>query len=517
MATPSSDYRAALARLGAIGTDGPGVPYRLLVETSGCVILILSADHEILEWNPKAEEVYGVPRSEAIGKNYVETFLPGEVRDAVLSEVGRVLDGEPARSFENPVLSRDGSQRILTWNAARIVDEQDVAIGLVAIGLDVTEQRGLKSRLESVLDAVIDPIIAIDEKGTVVRANPAVETTFGWSPRQLVGRNVAVLMGEPYRSEHDKYLHRYLETGQRKAIGIVRTVIGRRKNGEDFPCEISVSEMRGAGSSRFVGVVRDTSEKEEMSLRLSQAERLAAVGELAAGVAHEINNPVNTIINCAQLVRDGDDEPRLLDDIVHEGLRIASIVRDLLDFSRDHGDERAPTPIDDVIERTLSIVGGRIEKQGIRLEVEVEDLLPQVSGRAQQLQQVLLNLLLNARDALVADERPHDKLIRVTAARGGSAAEPRIVLCVRDNGPGVPSEVQDRIFQPFFTTKRDRGGTGLGLSVSLGIVKAHDGVLRLTSKPDDYCEFTVELPVAATADSQDRREEPIGPVDQPAE
>lgn len=513
MTTPRGDYRAALARLTQLGADGPGPPYRLLVETAGCVILILSPDNEILEWNPKAEEIYGVPRSEAIGRDYVETFLPEDARDDVSAEIGRVLRGEPAKGFENRVLGGDGGTRILAWNAARIVDDQDVGIGMVAIGLDVTEQRAAESRLESVLDAVIDPIIAINEAGTVLRANPAVQATFGWAPQQLIGRNVKVLMGEPYRSEHDEYLSRYLETGERRAIGTVRPVIGRRKTGEDFPCEISISETHATGEVRFVGVVRDTSEKEEMSLRLSQAERLAAVGELAAGVAHEVNNPVNTIINCAQLVRDGDDEPRLLEDIVHEGLRIASIVRDLLDFSRDHGDERAPTRIEDVVERTLSLVGRRIEKQGIRVEVDVEEGLPELSGRAQQLQQVLLNLLLNARDALVADERQQDKWIRVSAAVDPSGDGSVIALRVRDNGPGVPTAVQERVFQPFFTTKRDTGGTGLGLSVSLGIVKAHDGILSVSSKSGEFCEFLVELPVH----SQDGRQESTGSVDDPAE
>ena len=488
---------AALARLRELGAESPEVPCRLLLETSGCAVVIVTRDGEILEWNPKAARVFGVHREDAIGTNLFERFVAEKLRASFIAEVAMLFEGETHRRFEHAIVDRDQHQAILVWNSSPIVDETGIAIAAVLIGQDVTEFHALEWRLQGVLDAVIDPIIAIDVQGIVLHANPACTATFGWQPEDLIGRNVKVLMGEPYRSEHDDYIARYLESGKRWAIGLVRTVVGRRKNGEDFPCNISISEIPGAGRMRFVGVIRDTSETEELSMRLAQAGRLAAVGELAAGVAHEINNPVNTIINCAQLVRDGDEDPKLLDDIVHEGLRIASIVRDLLDFSREPRDERSLTRVEDVVERTLSLVSRRLEKQGIELEVDLDGDLAPVMARGQQLEQVLLNLLLNARDALSESSRRDGNKIQITAANEVDDAT-RVVLRVRDNGPGIAFDAQERIFQPFFTTKRDRGGTGLGLSVSFGIIQAHDGTLRVASRPGEFCEFTIDLP-AATA------------------
>lgn len=370
---------------------------------------------------------------------------------------------------------------------ARALEEQEHAL---------QEARRREEELNQVVHSLIDPMLAVDEQGMITRVNPAVRRVFGWAPEEILGGNVSLLMGEPYRSEHDDYIRRYLETGERRAIGRVRKVLGRRKNGEEFPCELSVSEVRAPGGKRyFVGVVRDVSEREEMAARLTQAERLAAVGELAAGIAHEINNPINTILNCAQLIQDGDEDPRLVEDIKHESMRIAGIVRDLLDFARDRREQHSPTHLQEVVRRTLSLVQRRIEKHGIQLETDVPGDLPQVKARSQQLQQVLLNLLLNARDALAEDPREHEKriILRVDQTQRDGVSVLRVR--VRDNGPGIRPEHRDRIFQPFFTTKRERGGNGLGLAVSLGIMRDHHGSLTVDSVPGEYCEFVMELPV----------------------
>ena len=490
---------APLARLRALGADPASLPCRLLLEASGCAVVVIARDGETLEWNDRASTVLGATRSAALGAPFFDRFVGDDVRDEFIAELEPTfVEGRSSR-FEHAMVEDGRETAIVKWYCSPITDTAQRVMAVALIGQDVTEFHALEWRLEGILDAVIDPIVAIDDRGLVLHANPACEATFGWHPRELIGRNVKVLMGEPFREEHDDYIARYLETGQRWATGVVRTVVGRRRNGEDFPCDISISELPGADRLRFVGVIRDKSETEELSMRLAQAGRLAAVGELAAGVAHEINNPVNTIINCAQLVRDGDDERKLLDDIVHEGLRIASIVRDLLDFSREPRDERSVTQIKDVVEHAVSLVGRRLEKQGIELEVDLADDLLPVFARGQQLEQVVLNLLLNARDALAELPRSDNKRIQVSAVNV-SEPEARVVLRVRDNGPGIPQEAQARIFQPFFTTKRDRGGTGLGLSVSHGIVQAHEGVLRVSSKLAEFCEFTVELP-ALSADS----------------
>lgn len=344
---------------------------------------------------------------------------------------------------------------------------------------------------QAIVDTATEGIVTIDEVGSIESVNGAALRMFAYQADELLGRNVKVLMPAPYDTEHDGYLRRYLATGERRIIGIGREVTGRRKDGSLFPIDLSVGEGSTNGRRFFTAVIRDISERKEMQTKLAQTERLAAVGELAAGVAHEVNNPINTIINCAQLIQDGDDAVSNCEIIREEGQRIADIVRDLLQFARDDRDRPQPTSLPEVVARTLRLLGENWKRHGIALQVDVPSDLAMVQSRPQQLQQVLLNLLINAKDALVTGEQDER---RVWIAAG--AAEGGIALTVRDNGPGVPEPLGNRIFEPFVTTKRARGGTGLGLSISKSIIEGYGGTLTLQSLSGQGATFRVWLPLA---------------------
>jgi len=358
-----------------------------------------------------------------------------------------------------------------------------------------TQAEDSRRILVHVFDAVLDPMVAIDDDGRVVAANPAVQTVFQWDREELLGRNVAVLMGEPYRTEHDGYIRRYLQTGDRRAIGRVRKVLGRRRDGSEFPCELSVSEVWTESGRRFFGVVRDVSEQENLAARMAAAERLAAVGELAAGIAHEVNNPVNTIINCAQMVKDGDTAPELCDHIIQEGLRIAGFVRELMGVATDRAGERVPIDVHAPLRAALALIAVRLRHAGIELRLDEGRDLPAVRARAQRLQQVFLNLLINAVDALQPLPRT-DKTVAVSTRLQVEGGASWVVVTVRDNGPGVAEYARERIFQPFFTTKKPGEGTGLGLAVSAGIARDHGGRIELRSEVGAYSEFALWLPAA---------------------
>lgn len=347
------------------------------------------------------------------------------------------------------------------------------------------------SRESEMIDHLVDPVIVIDKRGVILTANPSACAMFGWTRDELIGGPVTRLMPDPYRTEHDDYLNNYLETGETKAIGRVRKVVGQRRGGEEFPAELSVSFAMHDGEPLFYGIVRDMTEREEMVARLAQVERLAAMGELAAGVAHEVNNPVNTIINCAQLVKDGDEDPTLLDDIIQEGMRIAMIVRDLLDFAADRSESSSSVDLAAIVSRVLNLVSRRLEHQGIKLVSTVADDLPPVNGIPHQIQQVLLNVVLNARDALSEVERT-ERTIEVHAEHDDEFVR----LRVRDNGPGIEPADRERIFDPFFTKKKHAKGTGLGLAVSRGIVRDHGGQMSVVSEVGRFAEFGIALPVA---------------------
>jgi two-component system sensor kinase FixL len=378
-----------------------------------------------------------------------------------------------------------------------------IGLGLVGAGLGTmwvartavgNGARRDRSHAEALFESIVEPLIVIDDRGIVTDANHAVDKVFGWLPEELCGQNVNVLMGEPYRTEHQDYIRAYLDTGRPQAIGRVRKVVGRHRSGRDFPVEISISEI-GTGRRRFIGMVRDVSDREEMTAMLNHAERLAAVGELAASVAHEVNNPVNTIINCAQLLRDGDTDPDLLEDIDAEAARIAEIVRELLDLSRDNKESASSLDLQVVVSRTVTLMRRRMMSKGVELSVAIPKGLPMFIGRRQEIQQVLLNLLINAQDAVLLLEEGAERHVEI---RGESLRDEEgnafVRMIVRDNGPGIPEDVQNRIFEPFFTTKRERGGSGLGLPVSRRIVERHGGRITVQSELGRFTEFCVDLP-----------------------
>lgn len=347
------------------------------------------------------------------------------------------------------------------------------------------------ARWQAIVDTATEGIVTIDSVGRIENVNGAAVRLFGYGNDELVGQNVRMLMPAPFSDEHDGYLKRYRETGERRIIGIGREVVGRRKDGSLFPIDLSVGEGRVDDQQFFTAVIRDITERKQMQSKLAQTERLAAVGELAAGVAHEVNNPINTIINCAQLIADGDETQENCQVIIEEGQRIAEIVKDLLQFARDDQDRAQPTNLPDVIERTLRLIGESFKRHGIHLRVAVPDDLPQVLARPQQIQQVLLNLLMNAKDALLGHPGSA-RTVQLTSTVGDNGVE----LAIADNGPGIPESLGVRIFEPFVTTKRARGGTGLGLSVSKSIVEGYSGTLSTEKTPGGGATFRIWLPRA---------------------
>jgi PAS domain S-box-containing protein len=352
------------------------------------------------------------------------------------------------------------------------------------------------ARTRAIFDTATEGIVTIDVTGLVETFNGAAERLFGYRSDEVLGKNVKVLMPQPYNDDHDGYLQRYLATGVRHIIGIGREVVGRRKDGSTFPIDLSVGEGWFGGQRFFTAVIRDITERKDMQAKLGQTERLAAVGELAAGVAHEVNNPINTMINCAQLIEDGDEPAENCKIIIEEGQRIAEIVKDLLQFARDDSDRPQPTSINEVVLRTLRLISENFKRHGLSLTVAVPDELPQVRARPQQIQQVLLNLLINAKDALLqhgGDTR------RVTLA--AATENNGVSLTVTDNGPGIPAQLGARIFEPFVTTKRARGGTGLGLSISKSIVEGYSGTIEVQSKVGEGSTFRVWLPLVERSEA----------------
>jgi len=241
--------------------------------------------------------------------------------------------------------------------------------------------------------------------------------------------------------------------------------------------------------------------KAEMEAQLRQQQKLEAIGTLAGGVAHEVNNPINGIMNYAQLILDSLDEQssnvEYAKEIIHETERISGIVKNLLQFSRQEKQSHSYANVYDIVDQTVSLIKTIIKKDQINFIIELDEGLPEIKCRSQQIQQVLMNLLTNARDALNEKyaEFDENKIIRLTCEQFISEERRWIRLIVEDHGNGIPKKIQEKIYEPFFSTKPKDKGTGLGLFITFGIVKDHHGKLIIDTKEGSYTRFILVLPI----------------------
>jgi PAS domain S-box-containing protein len=276
--------------------------------------------------------------------------------------------------------------------------------------------------------------------------------------------------------------------------------------GQPRPVAVSFTPLSTGGEKVMIMSIRDLSprkkleaEREEMQRQLYQSSKLASVGELSAGVAHEINNPLNGIINFAQLLKD-EDKPRsefeqqMIDGIIDEGERIAKIVRGLLTFARADTHELRHVHFADSINTSIALFGRQFEKDGITVEIDLQPDLPPVRADGSRLRQVVVNMISNAYQALKAKPGDSDerKLFRISARRAGNNGE-TVRVEFYDNGVGIKREDLGKVFDPFFTTRRETGGTGLGLSVSFGIIRDFGGTIKVESEEGKFTRFIVEL------------------------
>jgi two-component system NtrC family sensor kinase len=277
------------------------------------------------------------------------------------------------------------------------------------------------------------------------------------------------------------------------AEGSVVRRVYRRKDGRPVPVEVRSHGIPGddGRTALLLGVITDLSEKQRLDQQLVQSGKLAAIGELAAGVAHEINNPLFAILGLTEFLlkeaEPGSRPRQRLELIQQTGLEIKEIVRALLDFARENADERHVAPLEEVVRSTLDLVRRTNAHKGVELIDSYDGSGVLVHGSANQLKQIVLNLIANARQAM-----PQGGTVHVDVHRDGDCA----VVTVADDGPGIEPSLLERVFEPFFTTKRATGGTGLGLSVSLGIAEAHGGTITATSELGRGAAFTLRLPAA---------------------
>jgi PAS domain S-box-containing protein len=377
--------------------------------------------------------------------------------------------------------------------------------------------RDTERRTSSILSTVVDGVITINEAGLVQSFNPAAERIFGYRQDEVLGRNVSMLMPPPYAAEHDDYIRNYARTGVKKIIGIGREVQGRRKDGSVFPVDLAVSETKLNQERIFTGVVRDiterkraqealqqamrelqtrTDEAQAMTQQLWQTAKLATVGELAASIAHELNNPLATVSLRTEslLAQSPPDDPkrRLLEIIEQEVERMGLLVSNLLQFSRRGQDQVSSVNVHDELDKAVELIQHQLKQRKIEVVRQYASGLPFVFADRQKIRQVLLNLFTNANDAM-AQGGSLTLRTGIEVIQGGRKA---IRVEVNDTGHGIPPENLKRVMEPFFTTKEEGKGTGLGLAICRRIVQEHHGSMEIDSTQGQGTTVRLVLPVS---------------------
>ncbi len=490
-------------------TDETIVRLAAIAAASDDAIIGTTLDGIITEWNRGAETIFGYAQSEIIGKP-ISILLSPDTQEEHRTIFARVKNGEKIEHFETRQRRKDGALIDISLTLWPLRDAEGRLVGVSKVARDITaikhSQSALAEReahLQSVLDTVPDAMIVIDTQGAIQSFSVAAERLFGYKAAETIGKNVSILMPAPYHEQHDGYLERYLQTGERHIIGIRRIVVGRRKDGATFPIELSVGEVRSGARRFFTGFIRDLTERQQAERRLQELQselihmsRFTALGEMASTLAHELNQPLTAIANYLKGSRrlldagQSDAVPKIseaLERAAEQALRAGQIIRQLREFvargESDRQSENLPRLVEEA--SALALVG--VRELGVHVAFDLDPQVTFVLASKIQVEQVLLNLMRNALEAM---QETDQRILTVSTRRLDNET---VRIDVADTGPGIAPEIAAQLFQPFITTKRH--GMGVGLSISRTIIEAHGGRLWAEPNPGGGTIFRLTLKI----------------------
>ena len=356
---------------------------------------------------------------------------------------------------------------------------------------------------KTLIEVAVDGIIVIDEMGLVQVYNQACERLFGYRAEEVVGQNVKMLMPPPYHAEHDDYLTHYRDTGERRIIGIGREVVGRRKNGTTFAMYLSVGEGRFNNRRIFLGIVHDISERkadeqriQELQKELLHATRLSTTGQLGAALAHELNQPLTAILNYSGILEDlagsmdsaeGATLREVAGHISQQTVRAGEIIKRLRGFVSKREPDRHSQDLNAIVEDSIALGFVGAADTSVKLRTKLASGLPSVPVDKVQIQQVMINLVRNAVEAM--QETPK-RILTVSTSLDDNKF---VRVSVSDTGPGLAKEIAASLFQPFMTTKAS--GLGIGLSICRTIIESHGGRLWVEPNAGGGVSFQFRLPI----------------------
>jgi PAS domain S-box-containing protein len=472
------------------------------LDIAGVIFVVLGADQKVSLINRKGCEILGYKEEEIIGKNWFDNFLAERVRNEVKAVFNKLMAGkiEPVEYFENPILTKTGQERTIVWYNTILTDEQGNVIGTLSSGEDITESRQAEAELQAdrnklatILDSIEDGVYIVNQQYDIQYVNTVLQSQFG----PIEGRKC-------YQYFHD--LKEPCPWCQNQSVFAGKTVRWEWysfKNQRTY--DLIDTPLRNAdGSISKLEIFRDITERKQAEERENQlqqelnlASRLATVGEMSSGIAHEINNPLTGVMGFSQMLMEKDisDDIRKDVDIIYEGAkRIASITERMLTFARQRKPERTSVNINDIIETTLAMRAYEMKSSNIKVTTKLSTDIPLTFADAGQLQQVFLNIVLNAEMEMKLARGKGNLSVRT------ERIDNTIRLSFKDDGPGIPKKNLDRLFDPFFTTRDPDKGTGLGLSICYTIVNQHGGKIYARSQLRKGATFFVELPIVTQAE-----------------
>jgi len=492
--------------------------WRTAFENSTIGIAMADLAGRFFATNSVFRNMLGYTESELYQLTYLDVTYE-EDRKGNQELVGQLVEGKRQHfEIEKRYCRKDGALVWVRNNVALVPGMDGVAPFWFAVVEDITQRKEEESarryteeRYRLVVETASDAVISLDETSAILLANPATTRVFGYAPEELIGKPLTMLMPEFLRKLHEAGFKRYLSTGQRHINWQGTELVGLRKNGQEFPVEVSFGELTKDGHRVFTGFIRDISERkqgEEMrkqaqkAIQTTQAElarvsRLTTMGELAASIAHEVNQPLTAVNNnsnaCLRLLANQKLQPdvlrRALEEIVADGTRASAIIARIRAFIKKAPPEKNRLDVNEVIGEVLAMMGHGFEENGVLLQSELAEAIPPVLGDRVQLQQVLLNLIMNGVEAMTAiKDRPRLLWVQSRIDESGD-----VLIAVRDSGTGLGLEA-DRVFTPFFTTKAN--GMGMGLSISRSLIEGHGGRLWASPNSPHGAMFSLTLPVA---------------------
>ncbi|HEU5451652.1 MAG TPA: PAS domain S-box protein [Terriglobales bacterium] len=471
--------------------------YTDLFETLQEAVYFTTPDGRILDCNNALPRMLGYASKEelqAINVNdlYVE-------RATRLAEMSELQDKLAIRNLEIVLRAKDG--RLVTClDSSRIIfDSQGKPLRYQGTLIDITERRDLQRRLQEqeefrrrLVDSFPDLIVALDRQGRFSFVSPRVREVLGYNAEYLVGRRFDASNAPAHGAEF-KQLFDSLMSGKETYVSL--EFAWQHADGSWKTMRATASPICDARGdlSGVVASLRDVTTLKQLEQQLIQSERLAGMGQMIDGFAHELNNPLTAILGALELLKDaqhGEVVEKRLELVRQQARRAAEVVQNLLFFSRPPQPGKAPLNLNDLIQRTLALHEHSLRVSAVAVDFVADPTSPQVIGDANQLMQVFLNLVINAEQA-IREVRPRGTLsVRVGENRD------RVWVSFQDDGPGIPSEMVPKIFDPFFTTKRPGRGTGLGLSVSVAILKKYGGQIEYQPAPGGGSIFVVSLPAS---------------------